>query len=145
MDCSLEAAIILSQRNRIDQTKRIVRKHIQSADNPFHENVHATVISHHVIAPGRSPRSGNVASTKADKRQDGPEQARRHPVTSSRAFSNRIYLRKPERPEANGQREKRQVALQTCVLTVKKYTRRPSSKKKGRMNKEVHVLTFKDT
>mmetsp|Transcript_11497 Transcript_11497/g.27451 ORF Transcript_11497/g.27451 Transcript_11497/m.27451 type:complete len:106 (+) Transcript_11497:43-360(+) len=29
-----------------------------------HRNVQATVITHHVIAPGRSPRSGNVASTK---------------------------------------------------------------------------------
>jgi hypothetical protein len=28
------------------------------------ENVHATVISQDVIAPERSPRSGNVASTK---------------------------------------------------------------------------------
>ena len=54
----------------------------------------------------------------------------KHPVTSSRASSNRIYLRKSECPETDGQRDKQQVALLTCVLTVTKYTRRPSSNSK---------------
>jgi len=44
--------------------------------NRRNKDVQATVISYHVIAPGRSSRTGNVASTRVDKRQDGPVQAR---------------------------------------------------------------------
>lgn len=81
--CACFASVSVAANKRKDgpDNKKNCEKQIQSLFADRNENVHATVISHHVIAPGRSPRSGNVASTKADKRQDEPEQARHRPVT----------------------------------------------------------------
>jgi hypothetical protein len=88
---------------------------------------------HHVTAPGRSPRSGNVASTVAVEYDTTTSSAivssRIHPpVKLSRAFSNRLYLM--------GHRccmtttfsaTISPVTLLTCVHYCEVYARRPSS------------------
>jgi len=99
------------------------------------KNVHATVISQHVIAPERSSRSGNVASTKVDKRQDGPEQARQHPSRYLELLAIAYTSENPNARRLDGQREMQLTPL-TCAQTVKMYARGPSS---------LHVCTnFKD-
>ena len=120
------------------QTKRNCEKQIKSRFADRNGNVHATVISHHVMAPERSPRSGNVASTKADKRQDEPDKLVN---TSSRNLELLAIAYTTENPNTArrliGQCDKRQVTLLTCVPCEKRYKRRPSSNKKNNRDERV--------
>jgi hypothetical protein len=83
------------------------------------ENVRATIISHHVIAPERSPRSGNVASTRWTNDQDGPDQARQHPSSYLELLAIAYTSESPNSTRLDGKRDVLQVTLLSSVQTVK--------------------------
>lgn len=83
------------------------------------ENVRATIISHHVIAPERSPRSGNVASTRWTNDQDEPDQARQHPSSYLELLAIAYTSENPNSTRLDGKRDVLQVTLLSSVQTVK--------------------------
>ena len=80
------------------------------------KNVLATVISQHVIAPGRFAKDWECSFDKGwtSVRTD-PNKLVQHPVTLSRAFCNRLCLRKSIRRRSV---RIKQVTPLTCIPTV---------------------------
>jgi hypothetical protein len=128
--CLVCFSVTAEREKYVNQTRRrTVRNTIKSLFTDRNENVHATVISHHVIAPERSPRSGNVASTKADKRQDEPDKLVNTSPRNLELLAIAYTTENPNARRLDDQRDKRQMTLLTCVLCEK-------STRAGRAQKE---------
>jgi hypothetical protein len=83
------------------------------------QNVQATVISHHVIAPERSPRSGNVASTRRTSVRTDPNKLVNTPSRYIELLGIAYTSESPNALRRDGQRENMQMTLLAFVPTVK--------------------------